>query len=48
MEPRPDAKANQRISSLLKKPEKGGTPEMARVAMRNVMAVIGMNFLSPP
>ena len=34
--------------SLLKKPEKPGTPEIARVAMKKVTKVIGIFFRRPP
>ena len=36
------------ISSLLKKPEKGGIPEMARQATKKVICVTGRYFLNPP
>ena len=36
------------ISSLLKKPENGGIPDMARHATRNVMCVTGRYLRRPP
>ena len=44
----PFAKEYQSISSLLKKPDKGGMPEIASAAIKNVPAVFGICFLSPP
>ena len=43
-----NAKQAVRISSLEKKPENGGIPEMARQAIRNVQWVIGMYLRKPP
>src|SRR5437763_16942104 len=40
--------AETRISSLEKKPDSGGNPAMAIVAIRNVQAVIGIFFHRPP
>ena len=40
--------ATQRISSLEKKPAKGGIPQSARLASRKVMKVRGIFFASPP
>ena len=42
------ARADARISSLEKKPDSGGKPAMAIVAMRNVQAVMGIFFHKPP
>ena len=41
-------KAAVSISSLLKNPEKGGMPEMARQATRKVACVTGRYLRSPP
>ncbi len=38
----------ERISSLLKNPERGGMPAIARQATRNVMCVTGMCLRKPP
>ena len=45
---RPNSRAEARIASLLKNPENPGTPDIARVAIKNVQKVIGIFFLSPP
>ncbi len=46
--PRSLPSANHRISSLEKKPESGGMPAMAAVAMAKVTKVTGILRPSPP
>ena len=43
-----EAKAASKISSLLKNPESGGIPDIARQAIKKLICVRVMNFLSPP
>ena len=43
-----DLQKQEKINEALKNPAKGGTPAMARQAIKNVIWVMGKYFLNPP
>ena len=47
-DPVPSRNVSYRISSLLKNPERNGTPAIASEPIRNVQYVIGRYRFSPP